>query len=141
MQDYWEEIKKLVVDDSMNQIHVDTRDFHYIANDEMIDLRDGREPQIKRCIHNKKCIIDASEIKDLLLDIYKRANNYKPVDNGDFLMFLGEGKNGYWLKYIRMYRIKSGKFIVCNGEREPIDIELLKHDETCHDYSYIYDKK
>lgn len=37
-----------------------------------------------------------------------------------------------------MYRLKSGKFIVCNGEREPIDIELLKHDETCHDYSYIY---
>ena len=48
MQDNWNKIQELVVDDSMNQIHVDTRDFHYIANDEMIDLRDGREPQIKK---------------------------------------------------------------------------------------------
>ena len=144
MQDNWNKIQELVVDDSMNQIHVDTRDFHYISNDEMLDTRDGREPLIRRYAKNKHYTIDGSQIKELLMVIYENACKYKPIDGGNFTIMFNPTKNlkkSYWLKYIRMDRMKDGRFIVCNGEKEPIEVDKLKIIDYCHDMEYYYQNK
>jgi len=115
----WIYIDEIEVDNTVNTIHCDTRDFHCTLRDDMIDLKDAKHPEITRVLHNPDYLIDESEIKDFI-------KNTETITGGKgswrCMNFNGIKTSNGWFKYIRMYRIKSGstKFVVCEGGNLPV---------------------
>lgn len=113
----WEYIDDIKSLEGVNTLHCDTRDFHCMTRDENLDMRDGRNKEIKCKLHNADYIIPENE----LLSFIKRLETMSG-GKGEWRCLNFEGVNcGGWLKYVRCYRTKKGDFIVCNRDNEPIE--------------------
>ena len=103
-----------------NQIHCDTRDFHCLFLSEKVDIRDRRQPQLKRVCHVKEYQLHQDDVLAFLKS-FETASGGK--DTWRFISL----KSGYtnWFKYIRLVRIRDTEyFFVCVKEDEFIPIKL-----------------
>ena len=103
-----------------NQIHCDTRDFHCLFLSEKVDIRDRRQPQLKRVYHVKEYQLHQDDVLAFL-------KSFETASGGKGTWRFISLKSGYtnWLKYIRLVRIRNTEyFIVCVKEDEFIPIKL-----------------
>ena len=114
----WINLDDVEMTDDINQIHCDTRDFHCLIKQDVIDVRDGREPEIRKSLHRKDVVISKDEVIPWLKSLKEMAGGNA---NWRYLLFDNVECDG-WLKYIRMYRHpkKNDLFIVCNNHNKPI---------------------
>jgi hypothetical protein len=54
----------------------------------------------------------------------------KNYANEPILRFNGVLGCGFWLKYVRMYKINDNQFIVCNSDCVPIEWRLLSKNNV-----------
>lgn len=119
MKDSWKMLEECVVDDSINIIHCDTRDFHCIVHTEPLNTKDGNHREISRQFHNYGYQIKADEIVDWLKGLREISGGGKVIWRQ---LRFNKVEDDNWLKYIRMYRNPKDKdyFIVCNSHSKPI---------------------
>lgn len=131
MEDNWKSLNEIVSLDNVNSIHCDTRDFHCMMNDKMIDLKDGKNPEIRRCVYDKKYHIPQDAVVEWLKSIEKMAGGKAEWRCLNFDNVECDG----WLKYIRLYRNPkfSDVFIVCNRDSKPIEWEKCNEENLKKD--------
>ena len=103
-----------------NQIHCDTRDFHCLFLSEKVDIRDRRQPQLKRVCHVKEYQLHQDDVLAFL-------KAFETASGGKGTWRFISLKSGYtnWFKYIRLVRIRDTEyFFVCVKEDEFIPIKL-----------------
>ena len=103
-----------------NQIHCDTRDFHCLFLSEKVDIRDRRQPQLKRVCHVKEYQLHQDDVLAFL-------KAFETASGGRGTWRFISLKSGYtnWFKYIRLVRIRDTEyFFVCVKEDEFIPIKL-----------------
>ena len=103
-----------------NQIHCDTRDFHCLLLSEKVDIRDRRQPQLKRVCHVKEYQLHQDDVLAFL-------KSFETASGGKGIWRFISLKSGYtnWFKYIRLVRIRDAEyFFVCVKEDEFIPIKL-----------------
>lgn len=116
----WVNLDDVEMNDNVNQIHCDTRDFHCLVKEELIDIKDGRAPEIRKAVHKMEYQIPETEVIGWL-------NSIRDISGGKeskwrFLSFNNVGKDEIWMKYLRLYRNpkKKGFFIVCEQQDIPV---------------------
>ena len=103
-----------------NQIHCDTRDFHCLLLSEKVDIRDRRQPQLKRVCHVKEYQLHQDDVLAFL-------KSFETASGGKGIWRFISLKSGYtnWFKYIRLVRVRDTEyFFVCVKEDEFIPIKL-----------------
>lgn len=75
---------------------------------------------------DEKYLININEIIPFLLNL-REIKNYA---NEPILRFNGVLGCGFWLKYVRMYKINDNQFIVCNSDCVPIEWRLLSKNNV-----------
>lgn len=118
----WVYIDKISKDDVLraNQIHCDTRDFHCLFLSEKVDIRDRRQPELKRVSHVKEYHLHQDDVLAFL-------KSFETASGGKGTWRFISLKSGYtsWFKYIRLVRVKDTEyFFVCVKEDEFIPIKL-----------------
>ena len=118
----WVYIDKISKDDVLcaNQIHCDTRDFHCLFLSEKVDIRDRRQPELKRVSHVKEYHLHQYDVLAFL-------KSFETASGGRGTWRFISLKSGYtsWFKYIRLVRVKDTEyFFVCVKEDEFIPIKL-----------------
>ena len=118
----WVYIDEISKDDALcaNQIHCDTRDFHCLLLSEKVDIRDRRQPQLKRVCHVKEYQLHQDDVLAFL-------KSFETASGGKGIWRFISLKSGYtnWFKYIRLVRIRDTEhFFVCVKEDEFIPIKL-----------------
>lgn len=118
----WVYIDKISKDDVLcaNQIHCDTRDFHCLFLSEKVDIRDRRQPELKRVSHVKDYHLHQDDVLTFL-------KSFETASGGKGTWRFISLKSGYtsWFKYIRLVRVKDTEyFFVCVKEDEFIPIKL-----------------
>lgn len=138
MVDDWIKIDEVEITSEINCIHCDTRTFHVKCN--IIDFKKIENDRYYELTYNKfidfleekkgnideKYLININEIIPFLLNI-REIKNYA---NEPILRFNGVLGCGFWLKYIRMYKINDNQFIVCNSDCVPIEWRLLSKNNV-----------
>ena len=118
----WIYIDDIEITDTVNSIHVDTRDFHCLLLEEKIDLRDRCHREITRCKHSNAYMIKADKIKEWLKSLETLTGGKRTWRMMHFRHTSDQG----WFKYIRLYRIEGDMFIVCESHNKPVMWELMK---------------
>jgi hypothetical protein len=111
--------------------HIDTRDFHCIANEKRSEKAVNRE-RIKQLTGNY--FFTQQEVIDLIDRYFKESGE---VRKWRLLMLSGEGKKytvGWELKYLRIQRTKRG-FLICNSRFKPLSKEILNNPVQKDEYS------
>lgn len=143
MVDDWIKIDEVEITSEINCIHCDTRIFHAKCN--IIDFKKIENDRYYELTYNKfidfleekkgnideKYLININEIIPFLLNL-REIKNYA---NEPILRFNDVLGCGFWLKYVRMYKINDNQFIVCNSDCVPIEWRLLsKNNVTITNY-------
>ena len=121
--DKWVYIDEISKDDVLcaNQIHCDTRDFHCLLLSEKVDIRDRRQPMLRKVVHNKEYRLHQDDVLAFL-------KSFETASGGKGTWRFISLKSGYasWFKYIRLIRVKGADeyFFVCVKEDEFIPIKL-----------------
>ena len=120
--DKWVYIDEISKDDVLcaNQIHCDTRDFHCLFLSDKVDIRDRRQPQLKRVCHVKEYQLHQDDVLAFL-------KSFETASGGKGIWRFISLKSGYtsWFKYIRLVRVKDTEyFFVCVKEDVFVPIKL-----------------
>lgn len=138
MMDEWVKIDELEITPEINCVHCDTRMFHAVCNiiefkkiegdryyeltfNKLIDFIEDNKGNI-----DEKYLIDVDDI----IPFCKHLKNIRDYSNELILRFNGVEGCGFWLKYVRMYRIDEEQFIVCNSDSKPIEWKLLSKENV-----------
>lgn len=119
-------------DESIKQIHVDTRDFHCSVVDRNKPDKEGEwKSVIEKYKGRVEYLHSASEVKSLIDRWFEESGGKRDwrhfyVDSNDTAVA------GWLMKYIRIYRIDDG-FIVCNRN----DYMLNKNITRCKAYDWV----
>lgn len=134
----WIKIDEVEITPEINCIHCDTRTFHAICNiiefkkiendkyyeltfNKLIDFLDEHRNNI-----DEKYLINVNDI----IPFCQKLRDIKLYSKELVLRFNGVEGCGFWLKYVRMYRINEEQFIVCNMDSKPIEWRLLSKDDV-----------
>ena len=120
--DKWVYIDEISKDDVLcaNQIHCDTRDFHCLFLSDKVDIKDNRQPMLKKVIRDKKYHLPQDDVLTFL-------KSFETASGGNGIWRFITLKSGYtsWFKYIRLVRVKDTEyFFVCVKEDKFIPIKL-----------------
>lgn len=134
----WIKIDEVEITPEINCIHCDTRTFHAICN--IIDFKKIENDKYYELTFNKlidfidehKNIIDEKYLINVndIIPFYQKLRDIKLYSKEFVLRFNGVEGCGFWLKYVRMYRINEEQFIVCNMDAKPIEWRLLSKDNV-----------
>lgn len=105
-------------DNQILQYHIDTRDFHCLANTEKSD----KLPQVNKLAKYPERFFYSAEEVAAMLDRYYTESGGEM----DWRFFHLIGID-YWLKYIRIYRVDQG-LIVCNNDNRALKKELTNSE-------------
>lgn len=145
--DKWVKIDEMEIIPEINCIHCDTRTFHAVCNiidfkkiendkyyeltfKKLIDFIDEHKNNI-----DEKYLINVNDI----IPFCQKLRDIKLYSKEFVLRFNGVEGCGFWLKYVRMYRINEEQFIVCNMDSKPIEWRLLSKDNVA--ISNYFNKK
>ena len=127
----WIYIDDLDVNNSVNQIHVDTRDFHCLLKDDHLDLRDAKHPEITRVLHNQEYLLHESKVKEFIKNletITGGKGSWRMMNFNNVPTKLG------WFKYVRLYRVRGEYFVVCEGSDIPVIHSLMNSENLQSKY-------
>lgn len=115
------------IDDNVLSVHCDTRDFHILQTNEDKELHEN----FKQYENDESHTLSKDEIIPFLKNIETMSGG-KGVWR--FVNFNGIcGQCGIWLKYIRLYKCKNGRFIISDGETV-IDKNLITENNLDEKY-------
>lgn len=133
----WIKIDEVEITPEINCIHCDTRTFHAKCN--IIEFKKFENDKYYELTFNKlidfldntnhideKYLIDINDI----IPFCQKLRDIKLHSKELVLRFNGVEGCGFWLKYVRMYRINEEQFIVCNMDSKPIEWRLLSKDNV-----------
>lgn len=112
-------------DETIQQYHVDTRDFHVLCNP-----RPKEEPIDTRTLakYPDRFFFTPEEVKALIERYFTDSGGKK-----QWRFFFLEKNDGWALKYIRIYRTERG-LVVCNGDSRALKRETLNKPEGINEY-------
>ena len=118
VKNIWKNLDDVLIDGTINQIHCDTRDFHCLVTTDMVDIKDGKNPDVRKALHRKDVVISEEDVISWLKSLREMTGGKA---RWRYISFKDVECDG-WLKYIRMYRHpkKNNLFIVCNRNSKPI---------------------
>jgi hypothetical protein len=120
MEDKWEFYQEVnFEDESINQYHLDTRDFHCSTNSKI--NKDVNFDKLKK--YPERFFNTPKEVKDFLDRIFKDSGDRKKwrmltLDSTDKRM------GGWNMKYIRIHRTELG-LVVCDRNHYALNKEIL----------------
>lgn len=133
----WIKIDEVEITPEINCIHCDTRTFHAKCN--IIEFKKIENDKYYELTFNKlidfldntnhideKYLIDINDI----IPFCQKLRDIKLHSKELVLRFNGVEGCGFWLKYVRMYKINEEQFIVCNMDSKPIEWRLLSKDNV-----------
>ena len=110
--DEWLNLKDVVITNSIQQIHCDTRDFHVLLLKEEYDKKEKSTLPWWSVYNDSRFLIPQEEIISFL----KRLEE---ITGGEgewrFMNFKHLKTKIGWFKYIRLYRVSPTHFIVTDG--------------------------
>lgn len=112
-------------DEGVNQVHVDTRDFHCSVSDEKPKFGKDLDINLKKLLkHRPRFFYSPEETKEIIDRLFTESggeNEWRML----MLDGIGENASGNWgMKYIRIYRTDWG-FLICNNKNRALNREVL----------------
>lgn len=95
---------------SINAFHIDTRDFHADCQEDADYIKEKID---FKTLSNypERFYFTGEEIKLILKRLFQECGGSK-----QWRMLSFKENGGYWLKYIRIYRVNEKHFIMCDRE-------------------------
>lgn len=123
IENNWIKLSDVIINDNINQVHCDTRDFYCL-----LDTEKTQNSEAKKLLRTKKidenCLIDSNDIVPFLKVLDNNSREGLDDVSWRFLTFNGV-MDGAWIKYIRFYRHeKLNKFIIMSNDKL-LDLRLL----------------
>lgn len=126
----WINIENIKIDESVNSIHIYTRDFHAIVSPE------------KRKMSKKEQHYETNDlylIKDK--DVRGWLKYLEDITGGNHRwrnMRFTNLKGGVWITYLRLYRVGE-HFLVCGQHNLPLEWRLMKEENLQKEYLCCHD--
>lgn len=95
---------------SLKAFHIDTRDFHADCQEDADYIKETID---FKTLSNypERFYFTGEEIKAILKRLFEESGGLR-----EWRMLSFKENNGYWLKYIRIYRVDEKYFIICDRE-------------------------
>ena len=108
-------------DNSLNQFHVDTRDFHTSSSEDRMEMDISKLEK-----YGDRFFYKSEEIQPILQRLYKESGG-----KGNWRSLSLKGNNSDpvtgWLKYIRIHRTDKG-LVICNGDNRAIRRDMINRE-------------